>query len=85
MAKSLPANSGAIGDMGSIPGLGSSHGEGIGNPLHHSCLENPMGRGAWWSTVHVVTKIQTQLSNSAHRFYATFLNQSLCTTKRYQK
>ena len=39
------------GDMGSIPELGRSPGEGNGNPLRFSCLENPMDRGAWWATV----------------------------------
>ena len=39
------------GDLGSVPGLGRSPGEGNGNPLQHSCLENPMDRGAWWATV----------------------------------
>ena len=39
------------GDTGSIPGLGRSPGEGKGNPLQYSCLENPMDRGAWWATV----------------------------------
>ena len=48
-----PANTGA---MGSIPGSGRSPGEGNGNPLQYSCLENPMDRGDWWATVHVVTK-----------------------------
>ena len=38
------------GDSGSIPGSGRSPGEGNGNPLHYSCLENPMDRGAWWVT-----------------------------------
>ena len=47
----------------SIPGLGRSPGEGNGNPLQCSCLENPMDRGAWWATVRGVTKSQTQLSN----------------------
>ena len=37
---------------GSISGLGRSTGEGNGNPLQYSCLENPMDRGAWWATVH---------------------------------
>ena len=41
-------------DPGSIPGLGRSPGEGNGNPLQYSCLENPMDRGAWWATVHGV-------------------------------
>ena len=48
--------------MGSIPGLGKSPGEGNGNPLQYSCLENPMERGAWWATVQGVTKSQTRLS-----------------------
>ena len=43
----------------SIPGLGRSPGEGNGNPLQYSCLENPMDRGAWWAIVHGVTKSQT--------------------------
>ena len=51
------------GDPGSIPGLGRSPGEGNGNPLQYSCLENPMGRGAWRATVLGVTKSQTQLSD----------------------
>ena len=45
------------GDLGSIPGSGRSLGEGHGNPLQYSCLENPMDRGAWWATVHGVTKV----------------------------
>jgi len=47
------------GDLGSIPGLGRSLGEGNGNPLQCSCLENPMDRGAWWATVYGVAKSQT--------------------------
>ena len=50
-------------DPGSIPASGRSPGEGNGNPLQYSCLENPMDRGAWWATVHGVTKSQTQLSD----------------------
>ena len=42
------------GDLGSIPGLGRSPGEGNGNPLQYSCLENSMDEGAWWATVHRV-------------------------------
>ena len=48
-----------VGDLGSIPRSGRSLGEGNGNPLQYSCLENPMDGGAWWSTVHGVTKSQT--------------------------
>ena len=40
------------GDLGLIPGSGRSSGEGNGNPLQYSCLENYMDRGAWWATVH---------------------------------
>ena len=47
------------GDLGSIPGLGRSSGEGNGNPLQYSCLENSTDRGACWATVHGVTKSQT--------------------------
>ena len=50
------------GDQGLIPWLGRSPGEGNGNPLQYSCLENPMDRGAWPATVHGVTKSQTRLS-----------------------
>ena len=49
------------GDLGSIPGLGRSPGEGNGNPLQYSCLENPMDGGACWATVHGVAKSQTRL------------------------
>ena len=47
------------GDPGSVPGLGRSPGEGNGNPLQYSFLENAMDRGAWWSAVHRLTKSQT--------------------------
>ena len=49
------------GDVGSIPGLGRSPGGKHGNPLQHSCLENPMDRGAWWATVHGFAKRQIRL------------------------
>ena len=47
------------GDLGLIPELGRSPGEGNGNPLQYFCLENSMDRGAWWATVHGVTKSWT--------------------------
>ena len=53
-----------VGDLGSIPGLGRSPGEGNGNPLQYSCLENSIDRGTWWAAVHGVTKSWTRLSNS---------------------
>ena len=48
-------------DAGSIPGSGRSLGGGNGNPLQYSCLENPMGRGAWQATVHGVTRVRNDL------------------------
>ena len=56
--KSPPANAGDTGKAGSIPGLGRSSEGGHGNPLQHSCLENPMDKGGWQATVHGVTKSQ---------------------------
>ena len=50
------------GDLGLIPGLGRSPGEGNGYPLWYSCPENSMDRGTWWATVHEITKSWTQLS-----------------------
>ena len=60
VVKNPPANAG---DLGLIPGLGRSPGEGNGNPLQDSCLGNPMDRGSWWATVHGVSKSWTQLSD----------------------
>ena len=51
------------GDADLIPGLGRSIGEGNGNPLQYSYLENPLDRGAEWATVHGITESQTQLNN----------------------
>ena len=61
VVKNLPANAGDIRDASSIPEPGRSPGEGHGNPLQYSCLENHMDRGDWQSTVHRVTKSQTRL------------------------
>ena len=54
VVKNLLANAG---NAGLIPGLGRSPGEGNGNPLQHSCLENPRDRGACWATVHGAAKV----------------------------
>ena len=51
------------GDQGLIPGLGGSSGEGNGNPLQYSCLENPMDRGAWQATVHGVARVGHDLAS----------------------
>ena len=58
VVKNLPANAGVV-DL--IPRSGRPPGGGHGNPLQYSYLENPMDRGAWWATVHTVTKSWTQL------------------------
>ena len=55
-SKETACNAEATGDAGSIPGLERSPGGGHSNPLQYSCLRNPMNRGAWWATVHGVTK-----------------------------
>ena len=61
VVKNTPANAADLGVVHSIPGLGRYHGKGHGNPLQYSGLENPMDRGAWWATVHGVTKGQIGL------------------------
>ena len=61
--KAFACNSG---DPGSIPRLGRPPGEGNGNPLQYSCLENSMDGGSWWAVVHGVAKSRTQLSNFTH-------------------
>ena len=63
--KNLPANAGEVRNVGSFPGSGRSPEGKHGNPLQYSCLENPMDRVAWWTTVHMVAKSQKQLSDLA--------------------
>ena len=75
VVKDLPTNAGVMRDVGSISGSERSPGGGHGNPIQYSCLENPMDRGAWQTTVHRVAKSETQLkqlsmhtsSNSVHK------------------
>ena len=64
------------GDLGLIPGSGTSPGEGNGNPLQYSCLENPMDGGAWQATVHGVAKSRTGLSDFF--FFLCTLHKFLC-------
>ena len=66
------------GDPSSIPGLGSSPGEGNGNPLQYPCLENPMDGRTWWATVHGVAKSRTRLSEltSLHFISLSSIQQS---------
>ena len=65
------------GDLGSIPGLGISPGEGNGNTLQNSCLENPMDRGTWGITVHGVTKSQTWITLSLSTVKLLFFSLSI--------
>ena len=66
VVKNPPANPRVTRNAGSIPGSGRSPGEGNGNPLQYSFLENPMDRGAWWATDHGVTKSQMRLTTAQH-------------------
>ena len=59
LSSQVKASACNAGDLGSIPGLGRSPGEGNGIPLQYSCLENPMGGGAWWGHTH--THIHTYI------------------------
>ena len=56
-----------------------SDGEGNGTPLKYSCLENPMGRGAWWAAVHGIAKSQTQLNNFTFTFHFHALEKEMAT------
>ena len=78
VAKNVPANAGDMKDRCSIPELGRFLGGGHGNPLQCSCLENPMDRRAWWSTVHKVAKSRTQLKwlSKPHMMATWFLDSS---------
>ena len=68
VVKNPPANAGDTRGAGSIPGLGRSPRGGNGNPLQYFCLENSLGRGPRWATIHGATKSQTSLSNWAHTY-----------------
>ena len=61
MVTNPPANVGDSGDVGSVPGSGRSPGRRNSNSLQYSCQENPMERGAWWSTVHGLQRIRHHL------------------------
>ena len=65
------------GDQGSIPELGRSPGEGIGNPLQYSCLENPMDGGAWKAVVHGVAEGRTRLSDFTFTFHFLALEKEM--------
>ena len=67
------------GDLGSISGSGRSPGEGNGNPLQYSCLENPVDGRAWWATVHGVAKSQTRLSDFTFTLHFHALEKEMAT------
>ena len=66
MVKKMLAHAGDVRNVGWTPGVGKSPGEGKGNQLQCSCLENSVDRGAWWATVHGVAKSRTRLSDLTH-------------------
>ena len=67
-------------DMGLIPGLGRSSGEGNGNPLQYSRLENPMDGGAWWATVCGVTKGMSHTHISISVWYFSYIMEIILLT-----
>ena len=73
-SKESACNAGATGDADSIPRPGRSPEEGHGNPLHYSCLENPMDRGAWQATIRGVTKRWTQLNDWTQHHHKVYIN-----------
>ena len=72
VVKNPPAAAGDAKDTSLIPGLGRSPGEGNGNPLHYSCLENPMDRGAWQATVYGVTRVKHDLVTKPTNIFNQF-------------
>ena len=79
MVKNPPANAGDARDVGLIPVLGRSPGEGNRYPLQYSYLENSMDRGAWWAAVHGVTKSWTRLNDYTFTFHFRALEKEMAT------
>ena len=77
MGKESTCNAGDARDVGLIPGLGRSPGGGHCNSLQYSCLENPMDRGAWWATVHRVTKSWAWQKPTEHKLMGSRLRELL--------
>ena len=74
MAQAVKNPPASVGDPGSIPGLGRYPGEGNGNPLQYSCLENSMDRGAWWASVHGVARAGRDLVTTPPLLYGTHMS-----------
>ena len=72
VVKNLPTNAGDTRDMSLIPGLGRTPGEGNGNSLQYSCLENSMDRGAWKVTVHGVAELDATENVYTHALFLLF-------------
>ena len=75
VVKNPLANAGDIRDTGSVPGSGRSPGGGHGNPLHYSCLEDPMDRGVWRATVRRVSKSWTKLKPLSMQNFANIMSE----------
>ena len=82
MIKNPPASARDLRDVGSTPGSENSPEGGHGTPLQYSCLENPMDRGAWCTTVHGVTKSQTQLKGLGTHLLKEHLSKYSYTVKK---
>ena len=70
-----------MGDLGSIPGLEKSPGEGNDNPLHYSCLQNPMDRGVWWAIIPGVAKESDRTEQLKNNIVALEYCVSFCCTE----
>ena len=81
VVKNLPASSGDKRDAGSTPALGRSHGGGHSKPLHYSCLENPLDRGAWWAIVHRAAKSWTRLKRLSTHAHPINMSEQMYTMK----
>ena len=93
VVRNPPANAADIRDVGLIPESWISPGGGHGNPLQYSCLDSPMDRGAWWTTVHRVTKSRTWLKwlsmheyiNIYYMWYILYIFQPIWNKKSLKK
>ena len=82
VVKNPPASARDVRDTGSTPGWGRSPGEGDGNPLQYSCLENPIDRGAWWATVRGVAESRTRLKQLSTQSISTLKTSARATEPR---